>query len=95
MSSSPVPVAKFRIGRIVTTPEVLDTVPPAEIRTAITRHQAGDWGDIPEDDKRINERSLVDGSQIVSAYHSAKKRKFLLVTEADRRTTTVLLPGQY
>jgi hypothetical protein len=89
------PIAKFRLGRIVATPNALAKLTQPDILTAIQRHQAGDWGDIGDDDREENELSLREGFRLFSVYHSFSGVKFWVITEADRSTTTVLLPADY
>jgi hypothetical protein len=88
-------VAKFRMGRIVSTPNALESITQDDILTAIGRHQSGDWGDVCDEDRKANDESLVDGTRILSVYHAANGTKFWLITEADRSVTTVLLPEDY
>lgn len=56
---------------------------------------AGDWGGLHEHDRQENESSLTQGFRLLSVYHSAKGKKFYLITEADRLVTTILLPEDY
>jgi hypothetical protein len=91
MSDKALPVAKFRLGRIVTTSHAQEVLRNEDILTAIGRHQAGDWGEVDQDDHRANDRALVERTRIVSAYRSNGVR-FWIITEADRSSTTVLLP---
>jgi hypothetical protein len=86
---------KFPLGKIFTTPGVLDAVPDDEVFRALARHQSGDWGDLDVEDKQENEVSLERHSRLLSAYHSCKGVKFWIITEADRSVTTVLLPSEY
>lgn len=95
MSASAIPIARFRIGKIVSTANALEQLTREDILRAIGRHQAGDWGDVSEDDRTKNELALKQGQRLWSVYHAANSRKFWLITEADRRTTTVLLPEDY
>ncbi len=95
MSAGPVPTAKFRLGRIVSTPNALEHLTQADILSGIQRHQAGDWGDVNEHDRKENELSLKEGFRLWSVYHAANGMKFWLITEADRSFTTVLLPEDY
>jgi len=90
-----IPVAKFRLGRIVSTPHALESLTPEDILMGIQRHQAGDWGDLDKEDVMANDQALLDGTRIISAYTSASGTKFWLLTEADRSATTVLLPEDY
>jgi hypothetical protein len=95
MNTGTIPIAKFRLGHIVATPNALEHVPNEDILRAIQRHQAGDWGDVCEEDRQENELSLQKGFRLLSVYHSATGTKFWIVTEADRSVTTVLLPEDY
>lgn len=95
MNAKIVPVAKFRLGRIVATPNALSQLTQEEILTGIQRHQAGDWGDVCADDKQANDQALVERTRILSAYHAANGTKFWIITEADRSSSTVLLPEDY
>ena len=61
----------------------------------LARHQKGDWGDVCKDDKKENELSVKEGFRILSAYRTAGDEKLWVITEADRSSTTVLLPGEY
>ena len=95
MSPNALPSARFRLGRIVSTPNALSQLTQEDILMAIRRHQAGDWGDLDIEDKAANDRALVERTRIFSAYRSALGVKFWLITEADRSATTVLMPEDY
>ena len=87
--------AKFELGQVVATPNALASLTERDIRTALARHQAGDWGDVGEEDRRENEYSLNRQLRLLSVYHAASGTKFWIITEADRSATTVLLPEDY
>jgi len=89
------PIARFRLGRIVATPNTLLRLTNEDILIGIQRHQAGDWGDVGEDDRRENELSLERGFRLLSIYRAANGVKFWIITEADRSATTLLLPEDY
>lgn len=95
MSAQSTPLAKFRLGHIVSTPDALSRLTNEDILMGIQRHQAGDWGDVSEEDRQENELSLKEGFRLLSVYHAANGTKFWLITEADRSATTVLLPEDY
>ena len=95
MNPDAIPVALFRLGRIVATAHALEVIPKEDILKAIARHQAGDWGDLPAEDLIANNKSVIEGSRLLSAYHSTQGVKFWVITEADRSITTVLLPEDY
>ena len=95
MTTKALPIAKFRLGKIVSTPNALDRLTQEDILTGIQRHQAGDWGDVSEHNRTVNERALIEGKRLWSVYHAGNGVKFWLITEADRSYTTVLVPEDY
>ena len=95
MSARTIPVAVFRLGRIVATPNALESITQDDILLGIQRHQAGDWGDLTDEDRQANDRALTQGGRIFSAYAAVNGTKFWIITEADRSATTVLLPEDY
>jgi hypothetical protein len=95
MSAGSIPVAKFRLGHIVSTPNALSQLTQDDILLAIRRHQAGDWGDVGAHDREANDQALTEGTRILSVYHAVNGTKFWLITEADRSATTILLPEDY
>ena len=95
MKADTIPVAVFRLGRIVATPNARQSITQDDILLGIQRHQAGDWGNLTDDNRAANDRALAQGGRIVSAYNATNGTKFWLITEADRSTTTILLPEDY
>ena len=95
MSGQKIPVGLFHLGRIVSTPGALQCLAQIDIIMSIQRHQAGDWGDLCEEDRHQNDIALERGGRLVSVYHSSAGLKFYVITEADRSVTTILLPEEY
>jgi hypothetical protein len=95
MSERALSLAKFRIGRIVSTPNALQSLAPEDIVSGISKHMAGDWGDVDEDDRQANERALIRGARLWSVYEAGNCLRFWIITEADRSVTTILLPEDY
>ena len=87
--------SKFPLGQTVITANARDTLHPADIPSALSRHAAGDWGDVGEADRRENELSLEKGFRLLSIYKDRNGTKFWIITEADRSATTVLLSEDY
>ena len=87
--------SKFPLGRIVATANALSQLSSDDVSNGLTRHRDGDWGDVCTEDHEANELALKDGSRLFSVYHSATGLKFWIITEADRSSTTVLLPEDY
>jgi len=63
--------------------------------TFLLPHVVGDWGDLDEHDRAENEISVRECLRLLSAYHLRDGTKIWIITEADRSSTTVLLPDEY
>lgn len=94
---------KFSLGQLLSTPAALQAMAdsgqtPLEF---VSRHAKGDWGEeLCQEDKRLNDQAVVDGSRILSAYKTRSGVKIWIITEAaddngHRAATTALLPSQY
>ena len=70
-------VSKFPLGNLVATPGVLESIPHEEIQTAFNRHANGDWGPLDEEDRESNDRALVEGTRLLSAYESQRGNTLL------------------
>jgi len=87
----------FALGHVVMT----DGAAALEIdfRPYIARHQAGDWSELDEFDKRQNRQALKEDLRILSAYNvpvgGGENERIWIITEADRSVTSVLLPEEY
>ena len=90
-------VPKFSLGRVVATPGALRALAEANQSPFefIERHQAGDWGELCEEDKKENEFSVRNGFRILSAYRTRDNVKLWVITEADRSSTCLILPQEY
>jgi hypothetical protein len=92
---SVIPVALFRLGKVVATPHALERLSSKDILQAIQRHQAGDWGEVNGQHRKANVQALKENTRLFSVYRSARGQKFWVITEADRSATTVLMPEDY
>ncbi|GAB5441336.1 MAG: hypothetical protein Fues2KO_16850 [Fuerstiella sp.] len=86
---------QFRSGSIFITRNARERLNVDEVRDALSRHLSGDWGDVCDEDRQENELSLREGFRLLSVYHASDGTKFWVITEADRSSTTVLLPEDY
>ncbi len=92
------PEPKFNLGRIVATPGALEALEESGQSPGdfLERHVQGDWGILDDEDKQLNDQSLIDGSRILSSYTTLKgNTKIWVITEADRSSTCLLLPEDY
>jgi hypothetical protein len=88
----------FPLGQLVATPGALAALTasgqnPAEL---LARHQTGDYGCVCEEDKRLNDQAVKDGSRVFSAYLLKDGvTRVWVITEAGRTSTCFLLPAEY
>ena len=88
---------RFPLGETYITPgaqEALDIAGETAIQF-LRRHISGDWGELSEDDVKENEMSVHEGFRLLSSYRTVKGQKIWIITEADRSSTTILLPSEY
>jgi hypothetical protein len=88
---------RFPLGRVGATPGALRALERAGQLPAafLDRHAEGDWGDVPEEDKQETEFAVEHGFRILSAYTTSAGETLWIITEADRSSTTLLLPSEY
>jgi hypothetical protein len=95
-------VMKFRTGRLLATPGALEAIQRAgqEPLFFLERHVRGDWGDVGEEDWKLNDLAVRDGDRLLSAYTTLTGERLWIITEAvgddgQRAATTLLLPQEY
>jgi lipocalin len=93
---------KFPLGQIVATPGALEALEQSGQTPDffLAKHASGDWGEVCNGDKKLNDEALVDGSRLLSAYRTLKNERIWVITEAadedgHRVATTCLLPEEY
>lgn len=87
--------SKFALGQTVITANAKSVLPELDVVLAMQRHQSGDWGDVDNHDRQVNEDGLRNKGRLVSMYKSVPGQKFYIITEWNRSLTTVLLPEDY
>jgi hypothetical protein len=86
--------ARFPLGHVVASRGALEVMQSLGIHPAVllAQHQAGQWGELDDQDKQANEDALLEGGRILSAYGTGESR-LLVITEASRSSTWILRPG--
>ena len=92
---------KFELGKVMMTVGAntkLECTSVAEI--LLGRYANGDWGNLsyPTEETmpvQENEIALKQNYRLLGSYEDANGVKFWIITEADRRCTTILLPEEY
>ena len=74
----------FPIGKLLATPAALEALQESDVDIIdlVERHICKDWGDLSDEDKRLNDEALHDGSRILSAYTLPTEVKIWIITEA-------------
>lgn len=88
----------FELGAVVATSALQERLGDKAHRLLpkiIARHSAGDWGDVCEEDAKINEAALKNDCRLMSVYKIDDSLSVWAITEADRSSTTLLLPEDY
>lgn len=86
---------KFQLGKCVLTPGAISVLASGvNPYLLLARHVTGDWGDVSAEDRQANDRALIDGTRLLSAY-VISGHPIWVITEADRSVTTILLPSEY
>ena len=86
--------ALFDVGRVLMT-RGASALDQGDVLTALARHQRGDWGNVCEQDWQENDISVKHRMRLLSSFTTRDGTPFWVITEADRSTTTVLLPDEY
>lgn len=93
---------RFSLGQVVATPGALEALRAAAQGPGdfLRRHIQGDWGELDDEDKSLNDSALIDGSHLLSAYMTEKGERIWIITEAvgddgRRASTCLLLPDEY
>ena len=91
------PSSRFPLGRVVFTPGAEQALAESgvSLRSLLRRHQCGDWGTVCPQDAKENEYSVEHGFRILSSYPVGNAKRVWIITEADRSTSTILLPDEY
>ena len=90
--------ARFSPGQVVMTAGVDELVRQGRLNPTpyLRRHLHGDWGDLSDDDRRLNDAALTSGEdRLFSSYEVTPDLKLWIITEWDRSVTTLLLPSEY
>src|SRR5438105_4716202 len=77
----------FPLGQLFITPGARDALAALGVspQSLLDRHRRGEWGDLTEGDRVLNDAALVDGSRIFSSYQveGLPGGKVWIITEAE------------
>lgn len=92
-------MAKFEPGMIVMTTGIDNKLGRSDafavfITQSLKRHLKGDWGDLTEHDREVNNSGLKENGMLLSSYEEKGMPKIWIITEGDRSATTLLFPEE-
>jgi hypothetical protein len=87
----------FPLGQIVATPGALEALAASGQAAAefLKRHVTGDYGDVCDEDRKLNEEAVNVCERLLSSYRTNQGVKIWVITEADRSSSCLLLPSEY
>lgn len=86
---------RFPLGQVVITRGEMNELSADEVHECLLRHAAGDWGDLSQEDRELNDEALNNEARLLSRYVSSDGTPFWIITERDRSITTILVPMEY
>ncbi len=91
-------VPRFNIPRdrvIVLSSGAQDHLSLNEVISGLFRHINGEWGQVNDSDRMMNDYNLSRRGTLMSAYVSDDGTRYWVLTEAGHERTVVLLPAEY
>ncbi len=84
---------KFTLGDVVVTNRAAEILAAANLAVdaLLQRHQSGDWGDVSDDQRQINDDGVSRSYSLVSSYSTRGGHTVAVFTMADRSRTLVHL----
>ncbi len=64
----------------------------AFIKESLDRHRRGDWGEMSDEVRQLNNQNLGINTRLFSSYESAGFPEIWITTEADRSFSTIMFP---
>ncbi len=87
---------KFKTGEIVITPPASAALDASGLSASelVLRHQSGDWGEVSDVLRGINDRGIAEQFSLQSIYTIASFGRLVVVTNRERTLTTIHLDPQ-
>ena len=92
-------ILEINLGQVLVTRGVADQVREKRgfasfVRKSLGRYRRGDWGDMSEEDQRLNQSSLARHLRLFASYESPDLPEIWITTEPDRSSSTVMFPDE-
>lgn len=87
----------LKLGRTFITRGALEAMTDAKQTPLefLLRHIHRDWGEVDQEDKKVNDMALHSGMRILSAYRTAKGIRIWITTDGRRTETRIMLPEEW
>ena len=85
----------FPLGKVSLSPGAKKSLSGRDLVNAILCHMRGSRSSCARDGDQFHFPFALDGCRVVGSYRASNGRKLLIVTEADRLRTTVMLPEEF
>lgn len=95
MPAIPLILLAERLGTVLMTRSAARRLHRDDALDCLERHMIGDYGEVDDFDWTTNDAAWEHGFPVVSSYRDRRRRPFLIVTDADRSATTIMLPDEY
>jgi hypothetical protein len=86
---------KFELGRVEITEGASSTLAECHVWNALNRHANGDWGNLCDEYRELNDWAVYRNARLMSRYCTDDGTCFWIITEWDRSVTTILLPEEF
>lgn len=93
-------ITEINIGKVYVTRQVISRVREdrrfsAFVQESLDRYRKGDWGEMNNADKLVNDRNRMSGRLLLSSYESRGFPEIWITTSPDREYTTIMFPDEY
>ena len=90
----------FELGETVATAAIMETIETNNtfrkgVIESFERYQRGDWGDLCEEDKEMNDKAIKYNDDRILARYNLKGGDIYIITEYDRSYTTIMFCDEY
>ena len=91
---------KFKIGQVVITrgvnAKITESIDFSQfILDSIAKYRNCIWGDLPNEDKRMNDSAIKNNDDRIVARYNSEYGDIYIITEWDRSHTTILFTHEY
>jgi predicted transcriptional regulator len=92
-------ILEINVGQVLVTRGVADLAKEKRVfasfvRKSLERYRKGDWGDMSDEDKRLNNLNLEKHLRLFASYESPNLPEIWITTEPDRSSSTVMFPDE-